>query len=109
MEYEGWTFQCVNPYLPGDCAKGMEQNMKGRPFLFVVMEGLQIMKIIPLCVQAYNGTSHRRGGPFVKRVSNVTVRKRLAIALIVGVLIFSIIDLRLGYVQFFMGDRKSVV
>ncbi|MGX1264737.1 stage V sporulation protein D (sporulation-specific penicillin-binding protein) [Rossellomorea marisflavi] len=40
----------------------------------------------------------------MKRVSNVTVRKRLAIALIVGILIFSIIDVRLGYVQFFKGD-----
>jgi stage V sporulation protein D (sporulation-specific penicillin-binding protein) len=42
--------------------------------------------------------------PLVKRVSNVTVRKRLAVALVVGVLIFSIIDIRLGYVQFFKGD-----
>ncbi len=42
--------------------------------------------------------------PFVKRVSNVTVRKRLAYALIIGVFIFSIIDIRLGYVQFFKGD-----
>ncbi|MEW4307423.1 stage V sporulation protein D [Rossellomorea marisflavi] len=40
----------------------------------------------------------------MKRVSNVTVRKRLAIALIAGILIFSIIDVRLGYVQFFKGD-----
>ncbi|WP_230980983.1 stage V sporulation protein D [Rossellomorea arthrocnemi] len=40
----------------------------------------------------------------MKRVSNVTVRKRLAIALVAGVLIFSIIDIRLGYVQFFKGD-----
>ncbi len=38
------------------------------------------------------------------RVSNVTVRKRLTAALIVGVLIFFIIDLRLGYVQFFLGS-----
>ncbi|SEN29268.1 stage V sporulation protein D (sporulation-specific penicillin-binding protein) [Mesobacillus persicus] len=38
------------------------------------------------------------------RVSNVTVRKRLALVLTVGILIFLIIDLRLGYVQFFMGD-----
>ncbi len=44
---------------------------------------------------------------FVKRVSNVTVRKRLAIALIVGVVIFSVIDIRLGYVQFFMGDMLT--
>ncbi|WP_231893443.1 stage V sporulation protein D [Rossellomorea aquimaris] len=40
----------------------------------------------------------------MKRVSNVTVRKRLAYALIIGVFIFSIIDIRLGYVQFFKGD-----
>ncbi|WP_066368326.1 stage V sporulation protein D [Neobacillus fumarioli] len=38
------------------------------------------------------------------RVSNVTVRKRLLIALFVGILIFFIIDVRLGYVQFFLGD-----
>lgn len=38
------------------------------------------------------------------RVSNVTVRKRLSIALFVGILIFLIIDVRLGYVQFFLGD-----
>jgi stage V sporulation protein D (sporulation-specific penicillin-binding protein) len=38
------------------------------------------------------------------RVSNVTVRKRLMIALFVGFLIFLIIDVRLGYVQFFLGD-----
>lgn len=38
------------------------------------------------------------------RVSNVTVRKRLTIALIAGIAIFLIIDLRLGYVQFFLGD-----
>ncbi|HEY2420524.1 MAG TPA: stage V sporulation protein D [Neobacillus sp.] len=38
------------------------------------------------------------------RVSNVTVRRRLMIALFVGILIFFIIDVRLGYVQFFLGD-----
>lgn len=38
------------------------------------------------------------------RVSNVTVRKRLTIALLVGFLIFLIIDVRLGYVQFLLGD-----
>lgn len=38
------------------------------------------------------------------RVSQVTVRKRLAIALVLGLLIFLIIDLRLGYVQFLLGD-----
>ncbi|MFE8695282.1 stage V sporulation protein D [Cytobacillus sp. FJAT-53684] len=37
------------------------------------------------------------------RVSNVTVRKRLMVALVVGILVFFIIDLRLGYVQFFLG------
>ncbi|MGJ7922495.1 stage V sporulation protein D [Neobacillus sp. LXY-4] len=41
------------------------------------------------------------------RVSQVTVRKRLAIALIVGLLIFLIIDLRLGYVQFFIGEMLT--
>ncbi|MBY0120797.1 stage V sporulation protein D [Bacillus sp. S/N-304-OC-R1] len=38
------------------------------------------------------------------RVSNVTVRKRLTIALIAGILIFFIIDIRLGYVQFILGN-----
>lgn len=41
------------------------------------------------------------------RVSNVTVRKRLMIALLVGLSIFAIIDVRLGYVQFFLGDWLS--
>lgn len=41
------------------------------------------------------------------RVSNVTVRKRLMIALFVGILIFFIIDVRLGYVQFFLGDMLT--
>ncbi|WP_269479315.1 stage V sporulation protein D [Bacillus sp. SG-1] len=43
----------------------------------------------------------------MKRVSNVTVRKRLAFALIMGILIFAVIDVRLGYVQFFMGDKLT--
>jgi stage V sporulation protein D (sporulation-specific penicillin-binding protein) len=38
------------------------------------------------------------------RVSQVTVRKRLTIALLSGLVIFFIIDLRLGYVQFLLGD-----
>jgi stage V sporulation protein D (sporulation-specific penicillin-binding protein) len=41
------------------------------------------------------------------RVSNVTVRKRLMIAMFVGILIFLIIDVRLGYVQFFLGDMLT--
>ncbi len=41
------------------------------------------------------------------RVSNVTVRKRLLIALIVGILIFLVIDVRLGYVQFYLGDMLT--
>ena len=42
------------------------------------------------------------------RVSNVTVRKRLAIALVVGVvIIFIIIDIRLGIVQFLLGDELT--
>ncbi|WP_026581507.1 stage V sporulation protein D [Bacillus sp. J33] len=41
------------------------------------------------------------------RVSNVTVRKRLTVALFVGILIFFIIDLRLGYVQFFLGNMLT--
>ncbi|WP_066066516.1 stage V sporulation protein D [Neobacillus soli] len=38
------------------------------------------------------------------RVSNVTVRKRLMIALFIGILTFIVIDVRLGYVQFVLGD-----
>ncbi|WP_313798767.1 stage V sporulation protein D [Cytobacillus sp.] len=41
------------------------------------------------------------------RVSNVTVRKRLMIALVVGILVFFIIDLRLGYVQFFLSTALT--
>jgi len=43
----------------------------------------------------------------VKRVSAVTVRKRLTYALIGGLIIFLIIDLRLGYVQFVLGDELT--
>lgn len=38
------------------------------------------------------------------RVSNVTVRKRLIFVLVCGLLIFTIIDVRLGYVQFALGN-----
>ncbi|WP_100404569.1 stage V sporulation protein D [Bacillus solitudinis] len=38
------------------------------------------------------------------RVSNVTVRKRLVLVLFFGLAIFMIIALRLGYVQFALGD-----
>ncbi|MCM3587090.1 stage V sporulation protein D [Mesobacillus maritimus] len=38
------------------------------------------------------------------RVSNVTVRKRLAYTLLIGLLVFLVIDVRLGYVQFILGD-----
>lgn len=41
------------------------------------------------------------------RVSNVTVRKRLFFSLIVGLLVFLIIDIRLGYVQFFLGNMLT--
>jgi len=41
------------------------------------------------------------------RVSHVTVRKRLAIVLLIGFIIFAIIDVRLGYVQFALGDMLS--
>lgn len=41
------------------------------------------------------------------RVSNVTVRKRLMLTLLVGVLIFFIIDVRLGYVQFLLGGKLT--
>lgn len=40
-------------------------------------------------------------------VSHVTVRKRLLIVLLIGVLIFVIIDIRLGYVQFILGDMLT--
>ncbi|MCQ6273997.1 stage V sporulation protein D [Bacillus sp. V3B] len=38
------------------------------------------------------------------RVSNVTVRKRLTIVLLVGIFVFFIIDMRLGYVQMLLGE-----
>ena len=38
------------------------------------------------------------------RVSNVTVRKRLLLFFLIGLLIFFIIDFRLGYVQLFLGN-----
>lgn len=41
------------------------------------------------------------------RVSNVTVRKRLATVLLIGLLIFFIIDFRLGYVQFVLGNKLT--
>ncbi|AST92147.1 stage V sporulation protein D [Sutcliffiella cohnii] len=41
------------------------------------------------------------------RVSHVTVRRRLTVVLLVGVLLFSIIDLRLGYVQFALGNMLT--
>ncbi|MES1042957.1 stage V sporulation protein D [Heyndrickxia oleronia] len=40
----------------------------------------------------------------MKRVSNVTVRKRLVITLLVGIIIFGVIDIRLGYVQLALGN-----
>jgi len=40
----------------------------------------------------------------VKRVSTVTVRKRLSYFLLIGLIVFLIIDMRLGYVQFVLGD-----
>ncbi|MFC4320278.1 stage V sporulation protein D [Litchfieldia salsa] len=43
------------------------------------------------------------------RVSNVTVRKRLATVLLFGFLIFLIIDIRLGYVQFFIGNKLTAL
>ncbi|WAA10629.1 stage V sporulation protein D [Fervidibacillus albus] len=41
------------------------------------------------------------------RVSQVTVRKRLVIMLISGLIVFFIIDLRLGYVQLYMGNMLT--
>lgn len=45
----------------------------------------------------------------MRRVSQVTVRKRLMIVLLVGFLLFSIIDVRLGYVQFFLGNKLTAL
>lgn len=41
----------------------------------------------------------------MKRVSTVTVRKRLVAVFLIGLIVFGIIDLRLGYVQFVLGDQ----
>jgi stage V sporulation protein D (sporulation-specific penicillin-binding protein) len=41
------------------------------------------------------------------RVSHVTVRKRLTLVLLVGFLIFLVIDVRLGYVQFVIGKMLT--
>jgi len=41
----------------------------------------------------------------MKRVSSVTVRKRIIAAFLIGLLFFVIIDVRLGFVQFVMGDE----
>ncbi|RWR08194.1 stage V sporulation protein D [Siminovitchia fortis] len=43
----------------------------------------------------------------MKRVSTVTVRKRLSYFLLIGLIVFLIIDVRLGYVQFVLGDDLS--
>ncbi|WP_138415018.1 stage V sporulation protein D [Aquibacillus sediminis] len=40
----------------------------------------------------------------MKRVSNVTMRKRLVTVFLCAIVIFGIIDFRLGYVQFVIGD-----
>ncbi|WP_153462500.1 MULTISPECIES: stage V sporulation protein D [Sediminibacillus] len=40
----------------------------------------------------------------MKRVSNVTMRKRLVTVFLLGIIVFGIIDIRLGYVQFVLGD-----
>lgn len=41
------------------------------------------------------------------RVSGVTIRKRLIFVFICGILIFTVIDIRLGYVQFFLGNMLT--
>ncbi|WP_335870518.1 stage V sporulation protein D [Bacillus sp. 2205SS5-2] len=43
----------------------------------------------------------------MKRVSNVTVRKRLTYTFLIGIMIFAVIDFRLGYVQFFLGNELT--
>ncbi|MEH7234869.1 stage V sporulation protein D [Bacillus sp. JJ1562] len=43
------------------------------------------------------------------RVSNVTVRRRLSLVLFIGFLLFIIIDVRLGYVQLFVGDKLTAL
>jgi stage V sporulation protein D (sporulation-specific penicillin-binding protein) len=57
-------------------------------------------------VQAYI-TTNIKGGSCVMRVSHVTVRRRLTVVLLVGILLFTIIDLRLGYVQFALGNMLT--
>ncbi|WP_404452503.1 stage V sporulation protein D [Virgibacillus necropolis] len=41
----------------------------------------------------------------MKRVSTVTVRKRIVAVFLIGLLVFTMINLRLGYVQFFLADE----
>ncbi|MFC0524040.1 stage V sporulation protein D [Pontibacillus salicampi] len=41
----------------------------------------------------------------MKRVSNVTLRKRLVTVFLLAILVFAVIDIRLGYVQFVIGDQ----
>ncbi|WP_205179422.1 stage V sporulation protein D [Siminovitchia thermophila] len=48
-----------------------------------------------------------RGFILVKRVSAVTVRKRLSFFLFIGIIVFLIIDIRLGYVQFVLGNSLT--
>ncbi|MFS0643581.1 stage V sporulation protein D [Siminovitchia sp. 179-K 8D1 HS] len=43
----------------------------------------------------------------MKRVSAVTVRKRLSFFLLMGFIVFLIIDIRLGYVQFALGNTLT--
>src|SRR5699024_12035658 len=43
----------------------------------------------------------------MKRVSTVTVKKRLVTVFLFGLLAFIIIDFRLGYVQFIIGDELT--
>ena len=48
-----------------------------------------------------------RGFILVKRVSTVTVRKRLSFFLFIGIIVFLIIDIRLGYVQFVLWNSLT--
>ena len=48
-----------------------------------------------------------RGVIIYMRVSNVTVRKRLVFVLLAGFLIFAVIEVRLGYVQFVLGGQLT--
>lgn len=63
-----------------------------------------MVRSIYICTSIYLNEPNIREVRSNMRVSNVTVRKRLTIALLIGFLIFFIIDVRLGYVQFFLGD-----